>query len=97
VLVREILSVAKKDGWNTTGIEPVKEQSIAIGKGISFVDNTSDLILLMCTMWHVRTCTRFRFSNKRIKRLLKPTGTLSSQCLILNHLMQNTMVLLGSL
>jgi hypothetical protein len=34
----------KKDGWNTTGIEPShRAKAIAISKGISFVDNTTVL------------------------------------------------------
>jgi 2-polyprenyl-3-methyl-5-hydroxy-6-metoxy-1,4-benzoquinol methylase len=77
----DFLSVAKNDGWNTTGIEPSERaKAIAIGKGISFVDNTSDLVegsFDVITMWHVlEHVPDLDFQIKELKRLLKPTGTL---------------------
>ncbi|MBC5840525.1 class I SAM-dependent methyltransferase [Flavobacterium sp. F-380] len=77
----DFLSVAKNDGWNTTGIEPSERaKSIAIGKGISFVSNTTDLAdssFDVITMWHVlEHVPDLDFQIKELKRLLKPTGTL---------------------
>jgi 2-polyprenyl-3-methyl-5-hydroxy-6-metoxy-1,4-benzoquinol methylase len=77
----DFLSVAKKDGWNTTGIEPSdRAKAIAIGKGISFVDNTTILAessFDVITMWHVlEHVPDLDFQIKELKRLLKPTGTL---------------------
>jgi hypothetical protein len=66
----------KKDGWNTTGIEPVIGQKpLLYWQGISFVDNTTvpssfDVI----TMWHVlEHVPDLDFQIKELKRLLKPT------------------------
>ena len=77
----DFLSVAKNDGWNTTGIEPSERaKAIAIGKGISFVSNTTDLAdssFDVITMWHVlEHVPDLDFQIKELKRLLKPTGTL---------------------
>jgi len=77
----DFLSVAKKNGWNTTGIEPSdRAKAIANGKGISFVDNTTDLAndsFDVITMWHVlEHVPDLDFQIKELKRLLKPTGTL---------------------
>ena len=77
----DFLSVAKNDGWNTTGIEPSERaKAIAIGKGISFVSNTTDLAdssFDVITMWHVlEHVPDLDFQIKELKRLLKPSGTL---------------------
>lgn len=77
----DFLSVAINDGWNTTGIEPSERaKAIAIGKGISFVSNTTDLAdssFDVITMWHVlEHVPDLDFQIKELKRLLKPTGTL---------------------
>lgn len=77
----DFLAVAKQNGWSTTGIEPsAKAKSIAISKGISFVENTTDLAnhsFDVITMWHVlEHVTDLDFQIKELKRLLKPTGTL---------------------
>jgi hypothetical protein len=41
---QEILSVAKKNGWHTIGVEPSEKQSDC-KKGVSFVEETSEFIL----------------------------------------------------
>ncbi len=77
----DFLAVAKQNGWSTTGIEPSpKAKSIAITKGISFVENTTDLAnhsFDVITMWHVlEHVPDLDFQIKELKRLLKPSGTL---------------------
>lgn len=77
----DFLSVAKNDGWDTTGIEPSgRAKSIAISKGISFVESTTDLpdaTFDVISMWHVlEHVPDLDFQIKELKRLLKPTGTL---------------------
>ena len=40
----DFLSVAKNDGWQTVGVEPSeKAKAIAKSKGVSFVEQTSEL------------------------------------------------------
>ena len=77
----DFLVVAKKDGWQITGIEPgEKPRNIAIQKGISFEndlakleDNSFDVI----TMWHVlEHVPDLEFQIKELKRLIKPNGTI---------------------
>ena len=77
----DFLVVAKKDGWQITGIEPgEKPRNIAIQKGISFAndlaeleDNSFDVI----TMWHVlEHVPDLEFQIKELKRLIKPNGTI---------------------
>ena len=77
----DFLVVAKKDGWQITGIEPgEKPRNIAIQKGVSFVnelkeleDNSFDVI----TMWHVlEHVPDLEFQIKELKRLIKPNGTI---------------------
>ncbi len=77
----DFLAVAKQNGWKTTGIEPSpKAKSIAISKGISFVENTTELAnhsFDVITMWHVlEHVPDLDFQIKELKRLLKPSGTL---------------------
>ena len=77
----DFLTVAKKDGWEATGIEPSdRAKSIAISKGISFVSNTTDLpdaSFDVISMWHVlEHIPDLDFQIKELKRLLKPKGTL---------------------
>ncbi|MBQ0909835.1 class I SAM-dependent methyltransferase [Flavobacterium sp. F-328] len=77
----DFLAVAKQNGWSTTGIEPSpKAKSIATTKGISFVENTTDLAnhsFDVITMWHVlEHVPDLDFQIKELKRLLKPSGTL---------------------
>jgi len=77
----DFLIVAKNDGWQTVGIEPSdRAKGIAIGKGISFVENTTELenqSFDVITMWHVlEHVPDLDFQIKELKRLLKPDGTL---------------------
>jgi 2-polyprenyl-3-methyl-5-hydroxy-6-metoxy-1,4-benzoquinol methylase len=77
----EFLSVAKKNGWKTIGVEPSdKAKQIAINKGISFVANLSELqnhSFDVITMWHVlEHVPDLEHQIKELKRLLKPTGSL---------------------
>lgn len=77
----DFLTVAKNDGWQTVGIEPSdRAKGIAIGKGISFVENTTELenhSFDVITMWHVlEHVPDLDFQIKELKRLLKPEGTL---------------------
>lgn len=77
----EFLSVAKNDGWQTIGVEPSdRAKSIAKNKGISFVEETSELedhSFDLISMWHVlEHVPDLDKQIKELKRLLKPTGTL---------------------
>ena len=77
----EFLSVAQKDGWKTIGVEPSdKAKGIAKSKGVSFVENTSELESNSCdviSMWHVlEHVPNLDEQIKELKRLLKPNGTL---------------------
>ena len=77
----EFLSVAQKDGWKTIGVEPSdKAKGIAKNKGVSFVENTSELESNSCdviSMWHVlEHVPNLDEQIKELKRLLKPNGTL---------------------
>ena len=77
----DFLSVAKKDGWQTIGVEPsTKAKSIAIKKGVSFVELTTELennSFDVISMWHVlEHVPDLDKQIKELKRLLKPTGTL---------------------
>jgi 2-polyprenyl-3-methyl-5-hydroxy-6-metoxy-1,4-benzoquinol methylase len=75
------LLVAKQDGWEIVGVEPSdKAKAIAIKKGISFVENTSELenhSFDIISMWHVlEHVPDLDAQIKELKRLLKPNGTL---------------------
>lgn len=77
----EFLAVAGKDGWKTVGVEPSdKAKAIAKSKGVSFVENTSELeshSFDVISMWHVlEHVPNLEEQIKELKRLLKPTGTL---------------------
>jgi 2-polyprenyl-3-methyl-5-hydroxy-6-metoxy-1,4-benzoquinol methylase len=77
----DFLAVAKQNGWKITGIEPNKKaKSIAVHKGISFVENSKLLpteSFDTITMWHVlEHVPDLDFQIKELKRLLKPTGTI---------------------
>ena len=77
----DFLSVAKNDGWQTIGVEPSERaKSTAINKGISFVEQTSELenhSFDMISMWHVlEHVPDLDKQIKELKRLLKPKGTL---------------------
>lgn len=77
----DFLSVAKNDGWQTVGVEPSeKAKSIAIKKGVKFVENTFELennSFDVISMWHVlEHVPNLENQIKELKRLLKPNGTL---------------------
>ena len=77
----DFLSVAKNDGWQTIGVEPSdRAKSIAKNKGVSFVEETSELehgSFDVISMWHVlEHVPDLDKQIKELKRLLKPTGTL---------------------
>jgi 2-polyprenyl-3-methyl-5-hydroxy-6-metoxy-1,4-benzoquinol methylase len=77
----EFLSVAKNDGWQTIGVEPSdKAKAIAKNKGVSFVDETTELenhSFDVISMWHVlEHVPDLDKQIKELKRLLKPSGTL---------------------
>ena len=77
----DFLSVAKSNGWQTTGVEPSdRAKTIAINKGVSFVEQTSELenhSFDLISMWHVlEHVPDLDKQIKELKRLLKPTGSL---------------------
>lgn len=77
----DFLVAAKKDGWQTTGVEPnEKAQTIAIAKGVNFAANLSDLenySFDVITMWHVlEHVPNLDDYIIELKRLLKPNGTI---------------------
>jgi 2-polyprenyl-3-methyl-5-hydroxy-6-metoxy-1,4-benzoquinol methylase len=79
--VGDFLSVCKKDGWQITGIEPSeKAKQIAINKGVSFVENTSELqnnSFDVITMFHVlEHVPNLEHQITELKRVLKPNGTI---------------------
>ncbi|WP_298117680.1 class I SAM-dependent methyltransferase [Flavobacterium sp.] len=79
--VGDFLSVCKNDGWQTVGIEPSeKAKTIAKGKGVSFVENQSELedhSFDIITMWHVlEHVPDLENQIKELKRLIKPNGTI---------------------
>jgi 2-polyprenyl-3-methyl-5-hydroxy-6-metoxy-1,4-benzoquinol methylase len=78
--VGDFLSVCKNDGWQTIGIEPSdKAKAIALNKGVSFVENLSELesnSFDIITMWHVlEHVPDLENQIKELKRLIKPSGT----------------------
>ena len=77
----DFLVVAKQNGWSITGVEPSeKAKSIAIKKGLSFVENTNSLddhSFDLISMWHVlEHVPNLEDQIKELKRLLKPNGTI---------------------
>lgn len=77
----DFLLTAKNDGWNVIGVEPSERaKNIAKQKGISFVDEISELennSFDVITMWHVlEHVPNLELQIQELKRLLKPTGTL---------------------
>jgi 2-polyprenyl-3-methyl-5-hydroxy-6-metoxy-1,4-benzoquinol methylase len=78
--VGDFLLIAKNDGWQTIGIEPSdKAKNIAKKKGVSFVENLSELesnSFDVITMWHVlEHVPDIENQIKELKRLIKPFGT----------------------
>ncbi|CAM3958675.1 class I SAM-dependent methyltransferase [Flavobacterium weaverense] len=77
----DFLSVVKENGWSTVGVEPSeKAKAIAKFKGVSFVEETSELennSFDVITMWHVlEHVPNLDSQIKELKRLLKPNGSL---------------------
>lgn len=77
----DFLVVAKNAGWNITGIEPSeKARGIAIGKGISFASQLSDVPSHskdVITMWHVlEHVPDVEQQITELKRILKPDGVI---------------------
>lgn len=77
----DFLVVAKRDGWQTTGIEPnIKAKTIAINKGVYFENNLADLAshsFDIITMWHVlEHVANLDEYISELKRLIKPKGTI---------------------
>ena len=77
--VGDFLSVAKKEGWETIGVEPSeKAKTIAKTKGVKFVENLSELesnSFDVITMWHVlEHVPDLEKQIQELKRLVKPTG-----------------------
>ena len=77
----DFLSVAKTNGWHTIGVEPSeKAKAIAKKKGVSFVEDTSELgdhSFDVISMWHVlEHVPNLENQIIELKRLLKPNGTL---------------------
>ena len=79
--VGDFLSVCKNDGWDTIGIEPSdKAKTIAKSKGVSFVENVSELesnSFDVITMWHVlEHVPDVENQIRELKRLIKSNGTI---------------------
>ena len=77
----DFLSVVKENGWSIVGVEPSeKAKAIAKFKGVSFVEETSELennSFDVITMWHVlEHVPNLESQIKELKRLLKPNGSL---------------------
>lgn len=77
----DFLLEAKKQHWNTIGIEPSeKAKGIAIQKGIVFAENLASLpdhSFDVITMWHVlEHVPDLENQIAVLKRLLKPNGTI---------------------
>ncbi len=72
---------AKKDGWQTIGLEPSeKAKQFASLKGLKFIDNLNDIPTKsqdIITMWHVLehvpNLDEYLFE---LKRIIKPSGTI---------------------
>ncbi len=77
----DFLVVAKKDGWEITGIEPnTKAKGIAIPKGVSFAESLAQLeskSFEVITMWHVlEHVPNLEEYLNELKRLIKPSGVI---------------------
>jgi 2-polyprenyl-3-methyl-5-hydroxy-6-metoxy-1,4-benzoquinol methylase len=77
----DFLVMAKKDGWQITGIEPSeKPKRIAISKGVTFAEDLSDLesqTFDVITMWHVlEHVPDLDTYITELKRLIKPSGVI---------------------
>lgn len=77
----DFLTVAKKDGWQTVGIEPsAKAKEIALKKGVNFAQDLASLqsnSFDIITMWHVlEHVPNLEEYISELKRLIKPSGTI---------------------
>lgn len=77
----DFLSVAKRDGWQTIGVEPnEKARSSAILKKVKFIDSIIELesnSVDIITMWHVlEHVPDIQAQIKELKRLIKPNGAI---------------------
>jgi ubiquinone/menaquinone biosynthesis C-methylase UbiE len=77
----DFLAEAKRDGWQTIGIEPnEKARSSAILKKVNFVDSSIELennSVDIITMWHVlEHVPDIQAQIKELKRLIKPNGAI---------------------
>jgi 2-polyprenyl-3-methyl-5-hydroxy-6-metoxy-1,4-benzoquinol methylase len=77
----DFLVVAKRDGWNITGIEPSrKAKDIAKSKGVVFAEDLASIPSYskdVITMWHVlEHVPDVEAQIAELKRILKPSGTL---------------------
>lgn len=77
----DFLVAAKKEGWQTTGIEPSeKAKTIAINKGVSFAESLQSLennFFDIITMWHVlEHVPNLEEYISELKRVIKPNGTI---------------------
>lgn len=77
----DFLSVAKRENWKVTGIEPnLKAKNIALEKGVPFADDLSALennSFDVITMWHVlEHVPNLDEYISELKRLVKPSGTI---------------------
>ena len=75
----DFLVAAKKDGWQTLGIEPNKNaKTLAENKGVNFADQLeviSDDSFDVITMWHVlEHVPNLEYQLKQLKRICKPGG-----------------------
>lgn len=77
----DFLVVAKKRGWNITGVEPSnKAKAIAVSKGVTFVDGLyaiPDASYDVVTMWHVlEHVPDVEKQISELKRILNPDGVI---------------------
>lgn len=77
----DFLVLAKKNNWNTVGIEPnEKAKQIAIDKGVDFVSSVKELedySFDIITMWHVlEHVPNLEEQIAELKRIVKPSGTI---------------------
>jgi 2-polyprenyl-3-methyl-5-hydroxy-6-metoxy-1,4-benzoquinol methylase len=77
----DFLVEAKKAGWDITGTEPSeKAKSIAVNKGVSFIDSIQEIkdnSFDVITMWHVlEHVPDVNEQIMELKRILKPDGVI---------------------
>ena len=77
----DFLAEAKRDGWQTVGVEPnEKARNSAMLKKVNFVDSSIELennSVDIITMWHVlEHVPDIQAQIKELKRLIKPNGAI---------------------